>query len=67
MSYKVQVIADPSKKWVSNGIILRSAEEARAYAEDLMSRWTSVTDTRVVPFTGPATHTFSGNSLKRIS
>jgi hypothetical protein len=46
--YKVEVIADRSGKWCGNGLTFETQEQARAYAVDLMWRWTAVTDWRVV-------------------
>jgi hypothetical protein len=48
MSFKVEVQADSSGTWASNGVRLSSADEAEAYAEDLAARWTSVRKWRVV-------------------
>jgi hypothetical protein len=46
--YKVEVIADSSGKWCGNGKTFGTQEQARAYANDLMWRWTAVDDWRVV-------------------
>jgi hypothetical protein len=53
MSYKAEVIADDSGKWVGNGLRFRTEAEAKRYAKDLMFRWTSVRETRVVPSEDP--------------
>ena len=47
-SFKVEVIADNSGKWVGN--MLRFAEQAQAeeYAVDLSCRWMAVRESRVV-------------------
>jgi len=48
MSYRAEVIADRSGKWVGNGCRFATHPEAAAYVADLMYRWTSVLETRVV-------------------
>jgi hypothetical protein len=47
--YKVEVIADGSGKWCSNGLTFPTVEQAEAYARDLAWRWTLVRSWRVVP------------------
>ena len=51
--YRIDVIADTSGKWCSNGLQFEAEEKARAYAEDLAWRWTAVRDWRVVPVSDP--------------
>lgn len=46
--YRVDVIADESGKWVTNGVRFGSYPEAQAYGLNLFSRWTSVREWRVV-------------------
>lgn len=48
MSFKTEVIADSSGKWVGNGLRFERGSEAMAYVEDLAGRWTSVRQTRIV-------------------
>ncbi len=48
MSYKTEVIADSSGKWVGNSCRFRTHPEAEAYVSDLAYRWTAVRETRVV-------------------
>ena len=48
MKYKVQVIADNSGTWCGNGLEFNTVDEAKNYAVDLFSRWTSVRQWRVV-------------------
>lgn len=55
MSWKAEVIADGSGKWVGNQLRFATAEEAKAYVRDLAWRWTSVKDTRVVECDDPVT------------
>ena len=47
-NWKVEVVADNSGKWCSNGMLFAFELEARVYAIDLASRWASVRDYRVV-------------------
>jgi hypothetical protein len=46
--YKVEVTTDGGASWAGNGLTFPTRAEADAYARDLMSRWLSVTDWRVV-------------------
>lgn len=48
-SYKVEVIADDSGQWATNGLHFATVAEAAAYGADLYSRWTSVRTWRVAP------------------
>lgn len=54
-SWKAEVIADSSGKWCSNMLRFPSREQAENYVADLMMRWTSVRDTRVVECDDPVT------------
>lgn len=51
MSFKAEVIADSSGKWVSNGLAFATKKEAEMYVDDLAMRWMSVSKTRVVEST----------------
>jgi hypothetical protein len=42
------VIADSSGKWCGNALRFKTKPEAETYAKDLASRWTLVTEWRVV-------------------
>jgi hypothetical protein len=55
-SFKPEVIADNSGKWVGNQCRFASFDEANAYARDLMGRWTLVIDTRVVKCDDPVNY-----------
>jgi hypothetical protein len=55
MSWKAEVIADRSGKWVSNLLRFATRDEAWAYAVDLARRWTLVTDFRVTECDDPVT------------
>lgn len=49
MSYKPEVIADGSGQWCGNALRFATEQEAQHYVNDLMMRWLSVRDTRIVP------------------
>lgn len=57
MSYKAEVIADNSGKWVSNSLRFATEAEAERYVKDLAMRWMSVRDMRVVQCDDPVTET----------
>ncbi len=48
-SWKPEVIADKSGKWCGNGLRFATEAEAKANADNLMTRWMAVTDTRAAP------------------
>ena len=49
MSYKAEVqTAGDGDKWSGNGLRFATKEAAEQYVQNLMYRWTAVTDTRVV-------------------
>lgn len=48
MSWKVQVIADTSKKWIDNHLRFSERREAEEYAWLLAMRWLLVREWRVV-------------------
>ena len=48
MSFKGEVIADNSGKWVSNACRFATWAEADYYIHDLMYRWMAVKEVRVV-------------------
>lgn len=56
MSFKVEVIADSSGKWVGNAVRLATKEEAEAYGRDLAGRWMLVTERRVVESEEPVNY-----------
>lgn len=55
MSYKVEVIADNSGQWASNGLCFATFSEAEDYASLLFRCWTSVREWRVVETNEPVT------------
>lgn len=48
-SWKVEVKADNTGKWASNGLRFKDEPSATTYGENLMIRWTLVSEWRVVP------------------
>lgn len=48
MSWKPEVIADNSGKWIGNGLRFATEKEAQDNVRDLACRWFSVRKTRVV-------------------
>lgn len=48
-SFKIEVIADSSGKWVGNGCRYPTREMAERAARNLSDRWTLVRDYRAVP------------------
>jgi hypothetical protein len=66
MSYKAEVIADSSGKWVSNSLVWATEAEAYQYVADLAGRWTLVRDTRVVEVTEEPNYKWVGGRPERI-
>jgi len=66
MSYKAEVIADSTGTWVGNGLRFATPEEAQGYVIDLMMRWTSVKDTRVVESDEPVTHRWVDGKAEKV-
>jgi hypothetical protein len=56
MSFKAEVIADSSGKWVSNGLAFATEKEAKVYVDDLSYRWLAVREVRVVPSEEPVNY-----------
>jgi hypothetical protein len=48
-NFKVEVIADSSGEWCSNGCRYATEEEAKSAGSRLAWRWTAVREWRVVP------------------
>lgn len=59
MSWKTEVIADSSGKWVGNMCRFATEREAQDYVRDLAVRWTSVRDTRTFKSTDPVNYRFT--------
>jgi len=64
MSFKTEVTADWSSKWVGNDLCFATEAEAKAYVRDLMWRWLTITDTRVVEGDWSVTHTWNTDTMK---
>jgi hypothetical protein len=64
MSFKPEVIADNSGKWVGNDLTFNTEAEAQAYVNDLMWRWTAVKETRVIEVDWPVSHYWDGTEQK---
>jgi hypothetical protein len=67
MSFKPEVIADASGKWVGNDIAFATREEAEIYAKDLFNRWMLVTDTRVVESSEPVNRRIADGKMEVVS
>ena len=52
-SFAAEVIADASGRYAGNGLRFATREEAEAYARDLASRWTLVSEYRTVVSADP--------------
>ncbi len=59
MSWKAEVIADGSGKWVGNATRFATEQEAERYVDDLSLRWTSVLERRVVESDEPVNYTYA--------
>lgn len=66
MSYKPEVIADASGKWCGNALCFATHEEAAANVAALFSRWTMVTDTRVVESSDPVNYRWVNGKLEGV-
>ena len=67
MSWKPEVIADNSGKWAGNKLRFATELEARAYARDLMMRWTLVREYRVVETDDPVDSAWVNGRLELAS
>jgi hypothetical protein len=56
MSWKSEVIADSSGKWVGNACRFATKAEAEHYVANLAYRWTLVRNTRVVECDDPVNY-----------
>jgi hypothetical protein len=59
-SFKPEVQADSTGTWAGNGLRFATEQEAQDYVKDLMWRWASVRDTRVVPSDDAVSHVWDG-------
>lgn len=63
MSWKPEVIADGSGKWVGNALRFATKEEAEANVRALAWRWLAVMETRVVESSDPVNYRYVDGSL----
>jgi hypothetical protein len=66
MSFKPEVIADSSGKWVGNQLRFATREEAQANVCALMLRWFAVRDKRVVESDDPPNYRWVDGHLEAI-
>src|SRR3954462_10143799 len=66
-SYKPEVIADNIGHWAGNALRFATREEAEAQVFDLMMRWASVRETRVVESDDPPNYRWGPNGIERIT
>lgn len=52
--------------WTRNALVFATQEEAQDYVDDLGSRWTAVTNTRVTPVDEEPNYTFIDWELQKI-
>src|ERR1700694_4363842 len=67
MSFKPEVIADPSGKWCGNALRFATREEAEANVQDLMMRWFAVRETRVVESDDPVNYRYVDGRLESLT
>lgn len=66
MSFAPEVIADSSGKWFGNALRFATQKEAEDNVQDLFSRWTMVTDTRVVESNDPVNYAWVNGKLEAV-
>jgi hypothetical protein len=66
LSYKVEVIADRTGKFVGNQLRFASRQEADGFARDLMSRWFLVEKYRVVESDDPVNYEWRVDKLIKV-
>lgn len=66
MSWKPEVIADNSGKWVGNALRFATKEEAEANVRALAWRWTEVRDFRAIESDDPVNYTFVDGVLNPV-
>ena len=66
MSWKPEVIADTSGKFVGNSLRFETKAEAMANAYDLMSRWSAVVMIRAITSGDPVSHRYVNGQLKAL-
>jgi hypothetical protein len=65
-SWKPEVIADSTGKWVGNALRFATEQEALDNVRDLEMRWYAVRDTRVVESDDPVNYSYVDRQLRRI-
>ena len=63
MSWKAEVIADSSGKWVGDTVRFATQREAWSYLQDLTYRWAAVRYERVVESSDPVNHRWTEHGL----
>jgi hypothetical protein len=63
MSFKPEVQVNDRPEWAGNALRFATRKEAEENVFDLMMRWFSVSNTRVVEVDEPATHTYTDGKL----
>jgi hypothetical protein len=66
MSYKPEVIADSSGKWVGNALCFATYDEAMANVQNLYSRWTAVREVRVIESCEPVNYKWTDKGLEAV-
>jgi hypothetical protein len=59
MSWKPEVITRAGGVWAGNALRFATQREAKDYVADLMMRWSSVIDTRVIETNDPVSYIWS--------
>ena len=66
MSWRPEVIADSSGKWVGNALRFATKEEAEANVRNLAMRWILVRETRVVESDDPVNYRWLDGKLEEV-
>jgi hypothetical protein len=66
MSWKPEVIADSSGKWVGNALRFATKDEADTYNDDLFLRWTAVREKRSVESEEPVNYRWDFTTNKAV-
>jgi hypothetical protein len=66
LSYKIEVIADRTGKFVGNQLRFASRQEADEYSRDLMSRWLAVKTYRVIESDDPVNYEWRVDKLIKV-
>jgi hypothetical protein len=66
MSFKPEVIADSSGKWVGNALRFATYKEAEDNVADLFNRWMLVRETRVVESSDPVNYRWVDGKLEAV-